>query len=57
MVANHSIILIHKMETVEIHACGYNACPYIKMTGKDIAKLTLIVSAILVAGYILYKIA
>ncbi len=44
-----------QMETTEIHACKSEFCPYIKLKGENVAKITLGILAIFALGYVLDK--
>ena len=51
-----SLILNYtQMETSEIYACKSEFCPYIKVTGENVAKYTLGILTIFAIGYVLYK--
>jgi hypothetical protein len=42
-------------ETVSLRACDYKSCPSVTMTGKDVAKIALVILAIAVILYLVIK--
>lgn len=44
-------------ETVQFQACKKDVCVSVKLTGEDIAKITLVIMAGFALGFVLHKIA
>jgi hypothetical protein len=44
-----------QLETSEFHACKSQFCPYVKVTGENVAKITIGILTIFAIGYVLYK--